>query len=196
MFAQGDASDEQSHGGLGIGLTLVKRLVEMHSGSVEAHSEGRGRGTSIYVRLPIAAAAPAPLQPTRSDTARRFSSTAHRILIADDNRDAAESMGMLLRLMGNDVRTVFDGVEAVEEAETFRPDLILLDIGMPKLNGYDAARRIREKGWSQDTTLVALTGWGREDDKRKAAEAGFDRHFTKPIDPAVLERLIADFQSS
>jgi CheY-like chemotaxis protein len=117
-------------------------------------------------------------------------------LIADDNRDAAESMGMLLRLMGNDVRTVFDGMEAVEEAETFRPDLILLDIGMPKLNGYDAARRIREQDWSQDTTLVALTGWGREDDKRKAAEAGFDRHFTKPIDPAALERLIADFQSS
>jgi PAS domain S-box-containing protein len=196
MFAQGDASGEQSHGGLGIGLTLVKRLVEMHSGTVEAYSEGRGRGTSISVRLPIAVAASAPLQPKKSAAGRRFNSTAHRILIADDNRDAAESMVMLLRLMGNDVRTVFDGMEAVEEAETFRPDLILLDIGMPKLNGYDAARRIREQDWSQDTTLVALTGWGREDDKRKAAEAGFDRHFTKPIDPAALERLIADFQSS
>jgi PAS domain S-box-containing protein len=196
MFAQGDVSGEQSHGGLGIGLTLVKRLVEMHSGTVEASSEGRGRGTSISVRLPIAPAASAPLQPSKSDAGRRFNSTAHRILIADDNRDAAESMGMLLRLMGNDVRTVFDGVEAVEEAETFRPDLILLDIGMPKLNGHDAARRIREQGWSQGTTLVALTGWGREDDKRKAAEAGFDRHFTKPIDPATLQRLIADFRSS
>ena len=196
MFAQGDVSGEQSHGGLGIGLTLVKRLVEMHSGTVEASSEGRGRGTSISVRLPIAPAASAPLQSSKSDAGRRLNSTAHRILIADDNRDAAESMGMLLRLMGNDVRTVFDGVEAVEEAETFRPDLILLDIGMPKLNGYDAARRIRKQGWSQATTLVALTGWGREDDKRKAAEAGFDRHFTKPIDPATLQRLIADFQSS
>jgi PAS domain S-box-containing protein len=196
MFAQGDAHGEQSRGGLGIGLTLVKRLVEMHSGSVEAYSEGRGRGTSISVRLPIAAAASAPLQPPKSNTGRRLSSTTNRILIADDNRDAAESMGMLLRLMGNDVRTVFDGMEAVEEAETFRPDVILLDIGMPKLNGYEAARRIRQKGWSQGTKLVALTGWGREDDKHKAAEAGFDRHFTKPIDPAVLERLIAEFRSS
>jgi PAS domain S-box-containing protein len=195
MFAQGDAPGEHSHGGLGVGLTLVKRLVEMHSGSVEAYSEGRGRGTSISVRLPIAPAAAAPLRPTKADGGRRPSSTTHRILIADDNRDAAESMGMLLRLMGNDVRTVFDGVEAVEEAETFRPDLILLDIGMPKLNGYDAARRIREQEWSQSTKLIALTGWGREDDKRKAAEAGFDRHYTKPIDPAALERLIADFQS-
>jgi signal transduction histidine kinase len=196
MFAQGEAPGEQSRGGLGIGLTLVKWLVEIHSGSVEAHSEGRGRGTSISIQLPIAAAASAPLQPTKSNTGRRLSSTTHRILIADDNRDAAESMGMLLRLMGNDVRTVFDGLEAVEEAETFRPDVILLDIGMPKLNGYEAARRIRERGWSQGTKLVALTGWGRDDDKHKAAEAGFDRHFTKPIDPAVLERLIADFRSS
>ena len=114
------------------------------------------------------------------------------MLVADDNRDSAESLGMLLRLMGNDVRIVYDGVEAVSEAEAFRPDVILLDIGMPKLDGYEAARRIREQPWSEDALLVALTGWGNEEDKRKASEAGFDRHFTKPIDPEELRRLLTD----
>jgi CheY-like chemotaxis protein len=112
-------------------------------------------------------------------------------LVADDNRDAAESMSMVLRLMGNDVRTVHDGVQAVEEASAFRPDVILLDIGMPRMNGYDAARRIREQGWGKNMVLVALTGWGQEDDKRLASEAGFDQHFTKPVNPADLEQLIS-----
>ena len=119
---------------------------------------------------------------------------ARRILVADDNRDAAESMGMLLRLMGNEVRTVHDGIKAVEEAATFRPDVILLDIGMPRLNGYDAARLIREQRWSRGTMIVALTGWGQDEDKRRATEAGFDRHFTKPLDPADLQKLINDFR--
>lgn len=117
--------------------------------------------------------------------------TVRRVLVADDNRDSAESLGMLLRLMGNDVRIVYDGMDAVSEAEAFRPDVILLDIGMPKLDGYEAARRIREKPWTEDTLLVALTGWGKEEDKRKASDAGFDRHFTKPIDPAELRRLLS-----
>jgi CheY-like chemotaxis protein len=198
MFAQVDGSRDRSQGGLGIGLTLVKRLVEMHEGTVEALSEGLGRGTAIVVRLPavmaanVAAAAPHASPPEPSSRAHLM---AHRILVADDNRDAAESMGMLLRLMGNEVRTVYDGVEAVEQAEAFRPDLILLDIGMPKLNGYDAARRIRGQRWSEGTVLVALTGWGQEEDKRRASEAGFDRHFTKPLDPAELQRLMTEFRA-
>jgi PAS domain S-box-containing protein len=191
MFTQVDESLSQSQGGLGIGLTLVKRLVELHGGRVEAYSEGRGKGATFTARLPIAeiATAPAPaLSPARS----REHTITRRVLVADDNRDAAESMGMLLRLMGNEVRTVHDGLQAVNEAEMFQPDVILLDIGMPRLNGYDAARRIRKQRWSQGTVLVALTGWGQEEDKRRASEAGFDKHFTKPVNPADLERLITD----
>jgi CheY-like chemotaxis protein len=192
MFAQVDDSPQRSQSGLGIGLTLVKQLVELHGGSVEAHSAGSGRGATFVVRLPVAApvgvAAPAQQM-------RRAHPMTHRILVADDNRDAAESMGMLLRLMGNEVRTVYDGMDAVEEAEEFRPDVILLDIGMPRLNGYDAARRIRGQRWSEGTMLVALTGWGQVEDKRRAAEAGFDKHFTKPLDPAELQRLIAEFHA-
>jgi PAS domain S-box-containing protein len=191
MFTQVDESLSQSQGGLGIGLTLVKRLVELHGGRVEAYSEGLGKGSKFTARLPIADVAAAPA-PVFGQARSREHSITRRVLVADDNRDAAESMGMLLRLMGNEVRTVHDGVQAVNEAETFQPDVILLDIGMPRLNGYDAARRIREQRWSQDTVLVALTGWGQEEDKRRASEAGFDKHFTKPVNPADLERLITE----
>ena len=194
MFAQVHETRERSRTGLGIGLTLVKRLVEMHGGTVTAHSEGEGRGTELVVRLPLAAGGSAVRAPVEDPVPATRRST-HRILVADDNRDAAESMGMLLRLMGNEVRTVYDGIEAVAEAATFRPDVIVLDIGMPKLNGYEAARRIREQRWSDGTMLVALTGWGQEEDKRKATEAGFDRHFRKPLDPAELHRLISEFRA-
>jgi CheY-like chemotaxis protein len=115
-----------------------------------------------------------------------------RILVADDNIDSAESMAMMLRLMGsNEVRTVHDGLRAVEEASAFRPDLVLLDIGMPRLNGYDAARQIRQQPGGRDVVLVALTGWGQDEDRRQATEAGFDRHFTKPVDPLAIENLVA-----
>ena len=191
MFTQVDESRSQSQGGLGIGLTLVKQLVELHGGRVEAYSEGLGKGTQFTARLPIAEVAVAP--PLVPGQGRRNEHTiTRRVLVADDNRDAAESMGMLLRLMGNEVRTVHDGLQAVTEAETFQPDVILLDIGMPRLNGYDAARRIREQRWSQGAVLVALTGWGQDEDKRRASEAGFDRHFTKPVNPADLQRLITE----
>jgi PAS domain S-box-containing protein len=200
MFAQVHQTRESSRTGLGIGLTLVKRLVELHGGTVAAHSEGAGRGTELLVRLPMAAAAGTARAPAVADAVPEAVPASrpitYRILVADDNRDAAESMGMLLRLMGNEVRTVYDGVKAVEEAAAFRPDVILLDIGMPKLNGYDAAKQIREQRWSEGTMLVALTGWGQEEDKRKASEAGFDRHFTKPLDPAELQRLISEFRAN
>ena len=189
MFAQVDRSLEKSQGGLGIGLTLVKRLVEMHGGSVDARSAGVGKGSEFIARLPIVMSRKSP-RALQEDSVRKGTALGCRILIADDNRDAAESMSMVLRLMGNEVRTVHDGVQAIEEAAAFRPDVLLLDIGMPRMNGYDVARRVREQRWGSEMILVALTGWGQDDDKRRAIEAGFDQHFTKPVNPAVLEKLV------
>lgn len=194
MFTQVDASLERAHGGLGIGLTLAKRLVELHGGSIEARSEGIGQGSEFAVRLPFVAS-DAREEHARDEVGGSTGHARYRILVADDNHDAVESMGMMLRLMGNDVRTVRDGLQAVEEAAAFRPDMVLLDIGMPRLNGYDAARRIREQRWGRGMILVALTGWGQEEDKRRALEAGFDLHFTKPVSPANLEELMAGLQS-
>ena len=194
MFAQVDRSLEKSHGGLGIGLTLVKRLTEMHGGSVEAKSEGVGKGTEFIVRLPAARIAP---RDGESNGAALEPNTARcRVLVADDNRDAAESMGTLLRIMGNEVRTVGDGEQAVDEAAAFRPDLILLDIGMPRMNGYEAVRRIRRQPWGNEMMLVAITGWGQDEDKRFAIDAGFDRHITKPIEFADLQELLAGLRDT
>jgi signal transduction histidine kinase/ActR/RegA family two-component response regulator len=193
MFTQVDRSLEKSHGGLGIGLTLVKRLVEMHGGSVEARSDGPGKGAELVVHLPIVAESPV-VDGHGLDTGSA-SPLKCRILVADDNRDAAESMGTMLRLMGNEVRTVRDGMQAVEEAAAFRPDVVLLDIGMPRMNGYEAARRIRQERWGQRMALVALTGWGQDEDKRRAEEAGFDRHVTKPVAFGHLQALIARLQA-
>lgn len=190
MFSQVDRSLERAHGGLGIGLTLVKQLVEMHGGSVHARSEGSGTGSEFTVRLPAVSRPPAAPAP-RGHAARRGIPVTFRILVADDNQDSAESMGTLLRLMGHEVRTVRDGVQALKEAAEFRPDVILMDIGMPLMNGYDTARRIREQRWGQGVVLVALTGWGQDQDKRRARETGFDLHFTKPLNPRDLEQLLA-----
>ena len=194
MFSQVDRSLEKSHGGLGIGLTLVKRLVELHGGRVEAHSEGVGQGSEFRAYLPVEALAPEPHPPGDHD-GRIASQATFRILIADDNKDAAQSTGMMLRMSGNEVRIVHNGLQAVEEAAVFRPDIILLDIGMPQINGYEAARRIRQQRWGKDMVLVALTGWGQEDDKQRATAAGFDQHFTKPVNPTDLEQLLANLQA-
>ena len=181
----------ESQGGFTAGMTLVKHLVEMHGGSVDAHAGADG-ATEFAMRLPIVRA---PVSVTRKAAQPAAvagpESAAHRILIADDNADSAESMGMLLRLMGNDVRIANDGLEAVEQAEAFQPDIVLMDIGMPRLDGYEAARRIRQQEWSRDTLLVAVTGWGPRDDSEEATAAGFDCHFTKPIDPAELRKLVS-----
>jgi PAS domain S-box-containing protein len=189
MFSQVAPALERSHGGLGIGLSLVKGLVEMHGGSVGARSDGPGKGSEFVVRLPVAGgtAAPRPRLPVGGEGA---AGPRRRILVADDNRDAADSLAMVLRLGGHEVHAVHDGQEAVEAAAWFRPDLALLDIGMPKLNGYEVARRIRAQPWGRGVLLVALTGWGQEEDKRRAREAGFDQHLTKPAAPADLERLL------
>jgi PAS domain S-box-containing protein len=191
MFTQVDHSLERSQGGLGIGLSLVKGLVEMHGGSVEARSAGQGTGSEFVVRLPVLALA----GPQRGDELDRTSTTPkarRRILVADDNRDSAHSLALLLKIMGNDTQTAHNGLEVLEVAASFRPDVILLDIGMPKLNGYETARRIREQPWAKNVFLVAQTGWGQEDDKRLSKEAGFDVHLVKPIDLPALQKLLAD----
>jgi PAS domain S-box-containing protein len=190
MFNQIDRSLERSQGGLGIGLTLVKRLVEMHGGSVEAHSKGTGRGSEFVVRLPVLLEEARPETPT----AEPAPAAARRILVVDDNRDAATSLALLLQLTGNEAQIAFDGLEAVEATAAFRPDVILLDIGLPKLNGYDACRRIREQPWGRGVMLVALTGWGQEEDRRQSKEAGFDHHMVKPVDLAALTALLAELR--
>lgn len=191
MFTQVDRTLERSQGGLGIGLTLVKKLVDMHGGSVEAKSDGDGRGSEFVVRLPMASAAVREVKPSSEEDEPACPSGQCRILVADDNEDAADSLAMMLQIMGNEVRTTNDGLQAVEAAEAFRPDVILLDIGMPKLNGYEVCRRIREQPGGKKVVLIALTGWGQEQDKRRSQEAGFDHHMVKPVDPAALEKLLA-----
>jgi two-component system, chemotaxis family, CheB/CheR fusion protein len=195
MFMQADVSIERSGSGLGIGLALVKNLVEMHGGTVEAHSAGVGHGSEFVVRLPITAEAATP-QPIAPPVDEPATTTARRILVVDDNRDAAESLAMLLELTGNETHTAHDGLEALETAAQVRPDLILLDIGLPKINGYEAARRIREQPWGKSVVLVALTGWGQAEDRQKSREAGFDGHIVKPVDLEALTRLLAEFPSA
>jgi CheY-like chemotaxis protein/anti-sigma regulatory factor (Ser/Thr protein kinase) len=188
MFAQVDTSLERSSGGLGIGLTLVKSLVEMHDGRVEAQSEGPGRGSEFIVHLPVLVASPTSAGTTPP---QETASASYRILVVDDGRDAAESLSLLLKLHGHEARTAYDGLEAVEAAEAFRPDVVLLDIGMPGLNGYEACRRIRATPWGRNMVLLAQTGWGQEEDRRLTEEAGFDAHLVKPVDYNALLRLIA-----
>jgi signal transduction histidine kinase/CheY-like chemotaxis protein len=189
MFTQPQAHRDRARGGLGIGLTLAKRLVELHAGTIEASSDGPGRGSCFTVRLPLLPAAEDHgSSPDRADAPAR---SGCRVLIADDNADTAEMMQMMLELKGHDVRVAADGSEAVAVATAFEPHIVFLDIGMPRMDGYEAARRIRELSGAR-VTLVALTGWGQDDDKRLSREAGFDHHLTKPPEPDVVERLIAE----
>ena len=191
IFTQVDRSLEKARGGLGIGLSIAKRLAEMHGGMIEALSDGPGRGSEFVVRLPLAlgAAEPSNEKPNATAPDARMR---RRVLIADDNIDSASSLSMMLQVMGNDVRVAHDGLEALSLAEGFRADAILLDIGMPGLNGYDVCRRIRALPWGRQVTIIALTGWGQEDDKRRSQDAGFDRHLVKPVEPATLARVLAE----
>ncbi len=191
LFSQVDSSLERSRGGLGIGLTLVKRLVEMHGGTVEARSEGRGAGAEFIVRLPIVIAAD-ERDSTVSSQPSPSAAIPRRILIVDDNRDHADSLSMLLQIGGSETRTVYDGQRAVAVLDEFRPDAVLLDIGLPGLNGYETARRMRASPHGKNATLIAVTGWGQEDDRRRSADAGFDYHLTKPIATNELLRLLAN----
>jgi len=194
MFTQVDRSLERSQGGLGIGLTLVRRLVDLHDGSIEAHSNGPDAGSEFVVRLPIIQ--PLNQPPLKSDGPRAVALSGSRILVVDDNKDSADSMRMLLRLKGNEVRTAYDGVEALQVAETFHPELILLDIGLPKLNGYDVALRVRQHPWGRDVVMVAMTGWGQDEDKCRSQEAGFNFHIVKPVELAALEEVLAESSKS
>jgi len=190
MFTQVDRSLEHSQGGLGIGLTLVRRLVEMHDGSIEARSDGPNKGSEFVVRLPLLIPATDETPPP-SDGATVKSLRKSRILVVDDNKDSADTLAMLLRLKGNDIRIAYDGLEALEVAELFQPAIVLLDIGLPKLNGYDVARRIRQQPWGRDVVLVALTGWGNDEDRHLSQEAGFNLHIVKPVELVSLEKLLA-----
>ena len=194
MFSQVDGSLEKSQGGLGIGLNIAKRLAEMHDGSIVAESAGHGAGSRFVVRLPLALSLHAEQrdEETKSVTAP----ARRRILVVDDNKDAANSLALVLNIMGHESQIAHDGLEALEVAALFRPDLVLLDLGMPKLNGYDAARRIREQPWGKAMVLVALSGWGQDEDKRKSHEAGFDAHMVKPIDPAALDEFLDGLKTS
>jgi DNA-binding response OmpR family regulator len=162
----------------------------MHGGHIEARSEGLGKGAEFVVRLPVVLGAAGPQAVSGKDEPAAPKSSL-RILIVDDNRDSADSLVMLLRLMGNDTRTAYDGQQGVDIAGEFRPDVILLDIGLPKVNGYEACRRIREQSGGKHVVLIAVTGWGQEEDRRLSHEAGFDYHMVKPVDPQELMKLLA-----
>jgi len=190
MFSQVERNLERTGGGLGIGLALVKGLVEMHNGTVTAESGGQGRGSTFTVKLPMLESEPLSLAPGATGLAQTELGPKRRILVVDDNRDSAISMAIMLKLMGNEVHTAHDGFEAVEAAERFRPKVVLMDVGMPRLNGYEATRRIREQPWGREMTVVALTGWGQEGDRLQSQEAGCDGHLVKPVNLPALEELL------
>lgn len=192
MFVQVDESD-RAQAGLGIGLTLVRSLVGMHGGTVEARSPGRGLGSEFVVRLPISPAMPSiedssvlPLRKSRVQT---------RVMVVDDNRDAADSLAALLQMMGADSRVAYDGRSALEILDTFHPAAVFLDLGMPDMDGYEVAHQIRSRPDARDTVLIALTGWGQEKDRRRTAEAGFNRHVAKPADLETLQSVLMSIAS-
>jgi PAS domain S-box-containing protein len=185
MFSQLDRSGKSSHGGLGIGLTLVRRLVQMHGGSVEARSAGEGRGSAFVVRLPIE-----DVPESEETVVVNRPTQAKRILVVDDNRDSAESLSMLLSITGHDTTMAHDGAAAFEAAEREQPDVVLLDLGLPTLSGYEVCRRIRQQPWGREMFVIALTGWGQDEDRQKTREAGFDGHLVKPVAYDALLRLL------
>jgi len=196
-FRQLGSAADRPQGGLGVGLTLVKRLVDKHGGAVEVKSDGLATGSEFVVRLPLLVDVSAGGAPEVhiTDIPEVAPRRRRRILVADDNVDLATSMGLLLELMGNDVRVTHDGVSAVAVDSEFRPDVVFLDIGMAKLNGLDACRHIRRKPWGKEPVIVALTGWGQAEDKHRSREAGFDHHLVKPIEPAMLQRFLAEIET-
>jgi len=187
MFSQVKSLQDRSEGGLGIGLALAKGLIQLHDGTLEVRSEGVGRGCDFIVKLPRRALTETPQASTRAAPVRL---ACRRVLIADDNRDAADSLAMLLRMEGHDVRVVHDGRRAVAAIDAFRPQVALLDIGMPELNGYEVAQHIRQGPLGTLITLVAVTGWGQASDKEQAAAAGFNYHLTKPIELDALGKVL------
>ncbi|MEO7774782.1 MAG: ATP-binding protein [Steroidobacteraceae bacterium] len=191
MFTQIDRTLDRAQGGLGIGLTLVRRLVELHGGRVSAESGGLGEGSSFTIRLPVISAPPTRQSGAARSDAAVAPHTALRLLIVDDNRDGADSLAMLLDVDGYDTRTAYTGPEALQIAAQFRPQVVLCDIGLPEMNGHEVARHLRANPINADMTLVALTGWGSAEDRRRSREAGFDHHLTKPVAPEAVEKMLA-----
>jgi CheY-like chemotaxis protein len=191
MFAQVDNPLGRAQGGLGIGLNLVRTLILMHGGAVEAHSDGLGHGSEFLVRLPLAqiGSGTAPdSHPSPNGSAPMR--TTHRILCVDDNKDSADSLGLMLRFLGADVETAYDGASALIAITKCRPSIILMDLGMPGMDGCEVARRIRQDPELQNVRLIAMTGWGQDEDRRRSSEAGFDHHLVKPVDLSALQAIL------
>jgi CheY-like chemotaxis protein len=186
-FVQGAGALDRPEGGLGIGLTLVKSIVELHGGSVAAASRGPGHGTTITLTLPFPVVESKPEPQQEQPESKPPPKT---VLIVDDNRDAADSLAMLLRIEGHDVHVAGDGADALAQARQLQPHVAVLDIGLPKMDGYELARRLRRLHWPHGLRLIAVTGYGQNDDLRASTEAGFEHHLVKPIDPAELSRII------
>jgi PAS domain S-box-containing protein len=193
LFFQADRSFARSEGGLGLGLTLVNRLVAMHGGTVKVKSAGFNQGSEFIVRLPVIGSPSLTLHDMeRHNHAKLHAAGQRRVLVADDFPESAQLLARLLQQDGNDVRVALDGLEAVETAAQFHPDIVLLDIAMPKLNGYEAASKIRQEPWGKNMILIALTGWGQQQDRRRTKEAGFDVHLTKPVNYQAIAKLLDD----
>jgi CheY-like chemotaxis protein len=196
MFTQADQAIQHSPGGLGIGLTLVKQLVEMHGGSVRAFSDGPGKGSSFEICLPAVEMEKIDAPPTKQEVSPTDGKLALRILIVEDNLISAEMLATMLQMRGSEVQTANDGIEGLKLAESFRPDVVLLDIGLPTISGYDVARAIRQQSWGQGLTLIAITGWGEEQEKLCCAEVGIDYHLVKPVHPSELLGLLSSVKVS
>jgi two-component system CheB/CheR fusion protein len=189
LFMQAERSIDRAQGGLGIGLTLVRSLVEMHGGTVQAFSEGLGKGSEFVVRLPVSKGK--SKKAARPEKAPSAGAAPRRVLVVDDNVDAAESLATMIRTWGHEVRVAYDGPEALAVVPPYHPDLILLDIGLPGMSGYQVARSLRRQPEFKEVRLVALTGYGQEEDRRRSKEAGFDQHLVKPVEPNSLRKLLA-----
>lgn len=186
LFVQSSRTLDRSHGGLGIGLTLVQRLVKLHGGSIEAHSEGHGHGTEFVVHLPILSEAPPPEPLPAAPSSEASRDPKRRILIVDDNTDAARTLAALQKRRGHETRTAFAGPDAITAAAEFLPDAVLLDIGLPGMDGFEVARKIRAIPGLSGAHLIAMSGYGREEDRAEAKRAGFDEYMVKPVDLAIL----------
>ena len=195
LFVQVDHASTKAQGGLGIGLTLVKNLIEMHGGTVEAHSAGLGKGCEFVVRMPLMVQERQPKEKDNGELQQESArSSGHRLLVVDDNQDAAISLAMLLRLQGHEVRVAHSGLAAMEMTKTYIPHAIFLDIGMPGMDGYEVARRLRQQPGLENVVLAALTGWGQQEDRRRTAEAGFNYHLVKPPEPQAVAGVLADLK--